>query len=211
MKKVLTLVVGILLLISVNSFAFDAAGSAFGGLSTAGTLGMGTGNFGLAVGIADATSFAGYFNYGLSAHTDGRIKVGLIDYDGGDTELALGADFKYQIVSVNGASSGPFDMAVGGFGEYYDIGGFSVFQLGGQFIGSYPVKLQQGGILTPYGRLNIRVEKIDWDGPSDSDSNLEIGFNGGVHWQVNSSIGFFGEFQIDGNDGLFLGIEFGAL
>jgi hypothetical protein len=52
---------------------------------------------------------------------------------------------------------------------------------------------------------------IDNDGPADSQSNLEVGLNAGVHWQVNSSIGFFGEFQIDGNDGLFLGIEFGAL
>lgn len=211
MKKVLVVVGSILLLSSGSSFGFDARGSAFGGLSTASTLGMGTGNFGLAVGLADATSFSGYFNYGLSAHTDGRIKIGLIDYDGADTELALGADFKYQIVSVDGAGSGPFDMAVGGFGEYYDVGPFSVVQLGGHYTGSYPVRLKSGGTLTPYGRFNVRVEIVDYDVFDESDSNLEIGLNAGVHWQVNRNIGFFGEFQIDGNDGLFLGIEFGAL
>lgn len=193
------------------SFARDAFGTVFGAMSTASTLGMGQGNFGLGLGLADnARSFIGSFNYGLSAHMDGRIKLALVDPDGdSDTELGLGADFKYQIVSVGGISNGPFDMAVGGFFELYGWGPLSIIQLGGHYTGSYPVKLESGGTLTPYGRFNARMEIIDYD--DGSESNLEIGLNAGVHWQVNNDIAFFGEFQFDGNDGVFLGIEFGAL
>jgi len=212
MKKAIFVVIGIVLVFSASSYARDAAGSAFGAMSTAGTLGMGEGNFGLGIGLADQTSFWGSFNYGLSDHMDGRIKVGLIDTDGDDTELAIGADFKYQIVSVTGVSNGPFDMAIGGLFEYFDLGGVSVVQLGGHYTGSYPIKLESGGTLTPYGRFNARVEMINYDSDLiDDDSNLEIGINGGVQWQINSSISLFGEFQFDGNDGLFLGIDFGAL
>jgi opacity protein-like surface antigen len=210
MKRIFLVSVCLLLLATSASFADSAAGSAFGALATAGTQGMGHGSFGFAVGLADATSFTGSFMYGLSANTDGRIKVGLIDNDGGDTELTIGADFKYQIVTVGGVSKGPFDMAVGGLFEYADYGGVSVVQLGGQYIGSYPVRLESGGTLTPYGRFNIRVEFVDSD-LGGSESNLEIGVNGGVYWKVNSSLGLFGEFQIDGNDGIFLGLDLSAL
>lgn len=209
MRKLLLLTACVFLISAPGTFSYDAAGSAFGALSTAGTLGMGHGNFGLAVGMADATSFIGSFNYGLSTHTDGRIKLALYDPDGGDTELALGADFKYQIISVGGVSNGPFDMAVGGFGEYFSYGVVDVWMIGGQFIGSYPVKLEAGTTLTPYGRFNARLENIDT--PFGSESELKFGLNGGVHWQVTADVGLFGEFQIDGNDGIFLGVELGAL
>ena len=163
MKRILLVTVCLVALLVPSSFARDAFGSAFGALSTAGTVGMGHGDFGFAIGLADATSFTGSFNYGLSTHMDGRIKLGFIDPDGGDTELALGVDFKYQLVSVDGISNGPFDMAIGGLGEYYSFGSVSVFQLGGHYTGSYPVKLQSGGTLTPYGRFNVRMESWSWD------------------------------------------------
>lgn len=204
MKKIVVLTICATFIFVSSSFGADAIGSMFGALSTANTLGMGKGNFGLAVGLADATSFTGSFNYGLSTHTDGRIKLGLFDAGGGaDTELALGADFKYQLISVSGVSNGPFDMALGGFFEY--LGGADAVLVGGQIIGSYPVVLEQGGTLTPYGRFNVRLESYS------SESELELGLNGGVEWKLNSDVSLFGEFQIDGNDGVFFGIEFGAL
>jgi len=210
MRKVILITAVVVLVFASASFGRSAWGTVFGAMSTASTLGMGQGNFGLGVGWGDnARSFMGSFNYGLSTHMDGRIKLALVDPDGGDAKLGVGADFKYQIVSVGGISNGPFDMAVGGLFEFYDLGGVSVIQLGGHYTGSYPVKLESGGVLTPYGRLNVRMEMLDYDGETDSD--LQIGLNGGVHWQVNKDIGLFGEFQIDGNDGVFLGIEFGAL
>lgn len=211
MKKAVISVLSLLLLMSSSSLAISAAGSSFGSLSTARTLGMGTGNFGLSVGLADRTSVAGTLTYGLSAHTDGRIKLGLVDSDISDTELMLGADFKYQLISVEGIKNGPFDMAAGGFFEYLDLGWFSVLQVGAQFIGSYPFKLQNKTTLSPYGRFNVRLESISPDGPADSETNLEIGLNGGVEWRISNTMGLYGEFQIDGNDGVFFGIDFNIM
>ena len=208
MKKTLIAVACVAVLMVPGSALADAAGSAFGALSTASTVGMGHGNFGFAIGIADATSFTGSFNYGLSDHMDGRLKLGLIDYDGGDTEIAIGADFKYQIVSMDSVTNGPFDMAIGGLGEYYSVGELSVVQIGGHYTGSYPILLESGGTLTPYGRFSIRMESIS-NGASDTE--LEIGLHGGVHWAFSSTLGFWGEFQLDGNDGVFFGIDFSAL
>ncbi|UCG62280.1 MAG: hypothetical protein JSV52_03075 [Candidatus Zixiibacteriota bacterium] len=207
MKKTLIAVACLIVMLASSAYA-DAAGSAFGALSTAGTAGMGHGSFGFAIGLADATSFTGTFNYGLSQHMDGRLKLGFIDPDAGDMEIALGADFKYQLVSVTGASKGPFDMAIGGFLEYYGIGDISILQLGGHYTGSYPVQLESGGTLTPYGRFSVRMESLSNGG---SETNLEIGINGGVHWAITGTLGFFGEFQIDGNDGVFFGIDLSAL
>ena len=197
--------------------AVDAAGSAFGNLQTASAIGQGHGAFGTGIGIADATSFVGWFQYGLAEYVDGRVKVGLVDPDGGDTEITFGADLKYQLWNVLGTVERPLDLAVGGFLEYADYDGSSVFQVGGQVLGSYPFTLRNGSVLSPYGRFNIRLEHISWEAKvlgvkkSGSDSELEFGLNGGVAWEATNTVTLLGEFQIDGNDGLFLGATFDVL
>lgn len=211
MRKSIIAVLSLLLIMTSSSLAISAAGSAFGTLTTARTLGMGVGNFGLSVGLADLTSVGGTLTYGLSAHTDGRIKFGLVDSDDSDAGLMLGADFKYQLISVEGVKNGPFDMAIGGFVEYYDVEWFSVVQVGAQFIGSYPFKLQNKTTLSPYGRFNVRLESLTRDGVGDGETNLEIGLNGGVEWKISNVMGLYGEFQIDGNDGVFFGIDFNIM
>ena len=213
MKKFIVITIALVTLATTNSLAISGFGSSFGNLATAKAMGQGNGTFGGGVGIADAKSVVGWFAYGLSEYVDGRMKLGLVDADVGDTEIAFGADFKYQFWSVSGAVANPLDMAVGGFLEYADYGGFSALQVGGQLIGSYPFILQNGTTLSPYGRFNIRLE--DWNsehkGIKTSDSELEFGLNGGVAWQVSPSVNVYGEFQIDGNDGIFLGIDFSVL
>ena len=213
MKKLIVITIALVTMTATNASAITAFGSSFGNLATAKAMGQGKGVFGVGVGIADAKSVVGWFNYGLSEYVDGRLKLGLVDADGSDAEIVFGADFKYQFWSVNGAMANPLDMAVGGFLEYADYGGFSALQVGGQLIGSYPFMLQNGTTLSPYGRFNIRLE--DWNGEhkgvKTSDSELEFGLNGGVAWQVTPTVNIYGEFQIDGNDGIFLGIDFSVL
>ena len=219
MKKSVLLPLSVLLLLTLNTgaaFGFDAVGSAFGTLTTAKAMGQGKGDFGFGVGIADATSFVGSFSYGLSEYTDGRIKLGIVDADGSDTKLTIGADFKWQFWNVGPQSTNPFDMAVGGFFEYVDYDILSVVQIGGQVIGSYPVALKNGGSIEPYGRFNVRLEALSLDLPAnsrldDSESNLEVGLAGGVKWSATETVGLFGEFQIDGNDGVFFGISLNVL
>ncbi len=164
------------------------------------------------LGTGDATSFGGIFTYGMSDNTDGRIKLGLIDGNGSsNTSLIFEADFKYNIISTDPSlQNGPFDMALGGFFEYNDQESSSTWSLGGQYIGSYPLKLSDGSSLSPYGRLSVRLESISLNGGS-STSNLEVGFNGGVKWKMNKNIDMYGEIQLDNIDNLFFGIDFKIL
>jgi hypothetical protein len=191
---------------SSSVFGIDAFGSAFGTLSTAQTLDMGSARIGGGVGIADATSFFGTFSYGMAQYFDGRVKLGMIDSDGADAELVFGVDAKYQIMSVNDATPKAFDMAIGGLFEYTSVSSVDFIQLGAMAVASYPTTLSGGQKLTPYGRLNIRLER--WSSGGASDSDIEFGLNGGVAFELNKNLNLYGEFQIDGNDGLFLGIDY---
>ncbi|KAA3634805.1 MAG: hypothetical protein DWP97_06220 [Calditrichaeota bacterium] len=202
MKKVLVLIMFSALFVSAS-----ASASGFGSLQTATTGGMGKGNFMGSIGVGDATTFSGIYSYGLSANTDGRLKLGLIDGGrGSDANLMFGADFKYNIVSTKDLKNGPFDMAVGGLFEYYDDEYGSMWMLGGQFIGSYPFIMENQRVLSPYGRINVRIESI-----SDADSELEIGFNAGIKWELSNTIDFFGEIQIDNIDNFYFGLDFNVM
>lgn len=206
MKKLLILAA--LLMLASAAYA-DGHGSGFGALATADGMGAGTGSFMVFAGVADATSFGGSFNYGFSKYFDGRLKLAIIDPDYADSKVTFGADFKYNFLSMDSVQNAPFDMALGGFLEYYDYDGFNVLIIGGQYIGSYPILLKNNTTLTPYGRFNARLEKASYDNPViNDDSKLEFGLNGGVKWQMTQTIDLFGEFQIDGNDGLFFGLNF---
>jgi len=216
MKRTFVVLLILFSLSTGSSFAIDAAGSAFGTLTGASAVGQGKGSFGFGVGVADATSFVGSFTFGLSEYTDGRIKLGLVDQDGADTKFTIGADFKWQYWSYGPNTNHPFDMAVGGFFEYADYDFLSVVQIGGHLIGSYPIHLKNGGTLAPYARINARLEALSLDRPAgftgdDSESNLELGFNGGVQWIMTSTVTFYGEFQLDGNDGVFMGVDFNVM
>lgn len=216
MKRAIICVVAALITLYPAVSNAGASGSAFGGLMTAQSIGMGNASLSAGVGIAEATSFLGSITYGLSKYTDGRIKLALYDRGGNtDVKLAIGADIKWQFWSMGTATGHPFDFATGGLFEFVDFGDKSVLQVGGQLIGSIPVGLQGGGTLTPYGRFTARMERIKSDNPvsgvSSSDSNLEIGFNGGAMWKIGSTMSLFGEFQLDGNDGVFFGIDFGIM
>ena len=204
MRKTAWIVAIVCLLSAVNVSAYDAVGTVFGTLTTAQSLGQGKANIGAGVGIADATSVFGQLTYGLSKYTDGRIKLGLVDEF--DTELAIGADFKWQFLSATPDNRRPMDMALGGFFEFTEFGGLTLFQIGGQFFGSRSFRMSNGSALTPYGRFNVRLESIE-----DADTKIRFGLNGGCAWSVSSTINLYGEFQLDGNDGVFFGIDFNMM
>ena len=214
MKRFVILMTAALLLAIGATSSYAAFGSAFGSLATAKTVGQGVGDFGGGIGIADATSFFANFTYGTSQYTDIKLKLGLIDADASDTKLVLGADFKWQYLSTL-ADKTPVDLAFGGLVEYTDFDFASVFQIGAFVSSSYPMALKNGGTLTPYGRFNARLESISYDHPlagrDDSESNLEVGLHGGVEWQATDVLKLYGEFQLDGNEGLFLGINLNVM
>ncbi len=210
MKKTVILA-ALATLIVAGSVAADGAGSAFGCLTTARSQGMGRGSFTGGVGIANATSVAGMFNYGLSESTDGRVKLGFIDGKGNDDiEWTFGLDFNVQVWDVKSTAANSIDLAIGGLFEYVGVGDASILQLGGQVLGSYPFVMTNGTTLSPYGRVNLRMERLSYSG-LDSESDLRFGLNAGVGWEISSTFALYGEFQMDGNDGLFLGAEFNIM
>ena len=211
MKKIFISVFLAILIMATSSFAIDALGSGFGCLTTAKSHEQGTGDLGFAIGLGDnATSFAGSLKYGLSSYTDGRIKIGMFDPDYGDAGFMIGGDFFYQMFSVQENPDRPFDMAPGGFFEYIDFEGGSVFEIGAQVVGSYDFEMSSGRLLIPYARFNMRMESISADG-GGSNSELKFGVNGGVCFELSELIKLYGEFQLDGNDGVFFGLDYNVL
>lgn len=203
------IVLATVLLTAGVTYGDDALGSAFGTLSKAQVIGAGAGDVGLAVGIADMNSFVGSFAYGMSSSTEGRIKLGIADNDPADAELTFGMDFHYQMMDFDPAvQSDPLDMSVGGFLEYVDFDHWSIFQIGADLLGSYPFRMDNNTTLSPYGRFNVRLESYSNGG---SDTKLKFGLSMGACWDLSADFGAYGEFQFDGNDGLFMGIRYRVL
>jgi len=226
-----TVLIAVVLLVASTAHA-ENVGSMFGTMSTARTVASGHTLLGARVGVADATSANGTFGFGFSRTGDARLKAGFIDDDLIQTTLALGTDAKWQVLNVYAVNSegvvsrskAPFDLAIGPFVEWFKIDfdnnpvieSQSVFQVGMGFYGSYPVKLKNGGSISPYGRVNARVEWLSVNfAPSPvplsdaSDNQLALGLNGGVAWHPRgSNLVLFGEIQLDGNDGVFFGIDY---
>ncbi|MDF1543896.1 MAG: hypothetical protein P1R58_02200 [bacterium] len=215
MKKLVLAAALAIILCCSSVFADGAVGSAFGTFGTAHSLGMGNGNALVGVGIGDDRNvLLGRINYGLSRFTDGSIKLALVDPDGqgSSTRIAVGADFMYQFMVMDEVTRSSFEMGAGGMFEYYDLEHGSALLIGANLLGSYPFVLDNGKLLTPYGRFGARIERVSFDLPaplgSTSDTNLEFGLNLGVAWEVTKTVNLYGEFQFDGNDAIFLGAEF---
>ncbi len=211
-RKIFLVAASILLLamFPVQEGFAESVGLASGNMTTANAVGFGVGYFGGILGLGDnITSFIGTLNYGFSQYTEGRVKLGIVDGDGTDATLFLGADMKYQLLDhYDAVHPAPLDLALGGFFEWANYDPITVLQLGGNVIGSIPYRFTGGQRLIPYGRVDIRLERLSASG--NSDTNLELGLNLGAKYEMSSEMSFYGELQIDGNTGLFLGTEIRA-
>lgn len=234
MKRTILTLVALFALASVSTAG--NLGTTFGLLTTAKTLDKGQTTVGGRLGIADGTSYSGSVAYGIADNADVRLQIGALDQNAFETGLVFGGDFKWQLSknrpaknsrarnSRSSKKSSPIDFALGGFFEYGKltvegtpvlIESMSVFQIGAQLIASHTTHMKSGSTLTPYGRINIRNETLSVDlaplvGTSFdiSASQLALGLNGGIAYGLAGGINLFGEFQIDGNDGFFFGVDF---
>jgi hypothetical protein len=233
MKKLILLTAFVLVAIAGSSVKADV-GSAFGTQATAQSIGHRVGYFGAGIGIADYTSVVGTFDYGLSRYTTGRLKLGFTDDgDNSDMALSMGAEVRWQLWRAGVGTSKatgkgkkaatsvgrPLDLAVGPMIEYFKIGSsvgnfntdISVFQFGGFVLGSKGLVTSNGHIITPYAKLNVRIEdvKVEATGfPDQSESDLRVGLGTGAAYQLSNTMNLYGEFQFDGNNGFFMGIDF---
>ena len=199
-----------LLLCPASIYAGISGGLVTGNLTTADVIGFGVGYVGGFAGLGDdATSIFGTLTYGFSEYTDGRFKFGFsdADYQNADPELLIGFDLKYEFMDYydkNGKQ--PFDMAMGGFFEFVNYQGASVWEFGGNIIASIPYRFQSGRKLIPYGRANLRLEQISIDN-ADNRSDFKFGLNLGVKYELTTEMNVYGEIQMDRNTGLFLGLD----
>jgi hypothetical protein len=115
-------------------------------------------------------------------------------------------------------------MALDGRVSLYDISNVTVFSFGGLVLISRDYRLSQGSTLSPYGGVNIRVEHTSIDNSGlgsasafsarasqefdDSDTELNIGGVAGVKWELSDLIDAVGEFVLDDQLGLVLGLNF---
>ena len=191
----------------------DAFGLTTGYLSTADACGFGVGYIGGFAGIGDdGTTLFGSITYGFSDYTEGRFRLGFFDpdYPGSDPVLTLCADLKYEFMDYyDRHTKNPFDLAFGGFFEYTNIENANVWDLGANAIGSIPYKFASGRRLVPYARLDIRLEHVSVDN-AGSDSNFRAGLNLGTKFEMTPDFHLYGELQIDGNFGLFTGVDIRA-
>jgi len=181
-----------------------------GQLSTAGTLPGGSSLAGIYAGIYDdAIGVLGQYRYGLGGYTDLGFKLGLLDLDwrGSNAGVDLAFDLKYQIMEMR--MRDPFELSIGGCAEVLIAEDVNVFSLGFAPIGSYPINLKNGRVLEPYGRLQMRIEKRDWENYRDEDAEFELGFNMGTAFELSKSTRVLAELQFDNQFGFFLGAEFG--
>lgn len=191
----------------------ESFGRMSGGLTTADACGAKAGYLGGFVGLGDnSTSLFGSYTYGLSKYTEGRIKLGLSDPKGNSGQdsnigILFGADMKYEFMDYyDHSTKAPFDMAAGGSLEFVRANGGSVFELGGNLIGSIPYRFRSGNKIVPYLMINVRLERFS----SGHSSSLEGGMNLGAKFEFSDDLNLFGEFQLDGNMFFFTGIEFRA-
>ncbi|MEW5925295.1 MAG: hypothetical protein AB1746_15035 [Candidatus Zixiibacteriota bacterium] len=210
MRKNIILAALFMLAISFTPALADSGGLFTGNLTTADAVGTGVGYFGGFVGFGDNMSTVyGTFTYGMAEYTDIRFKLGFsdIDYHDSDPKIMLGFDFKYEIMDYDDTlHKNPFDFAAGAFLEYADYDYSPMLEFGGNLIGSIPYRFKSGQKLIPYARINVRMERIDpeW---GDANTDFEAGMNLGAKFEMTTDFNLYGEFELDGNTGIYLGLE----
>lgn len=199
------------LLIFLGILWFNQSSAQFSGqLSSSVPVPQGYSRGGGYVGIYDGgIGVLGQYRAGVGSYTDIGFKLGIIDWDsnhGDNTGADLAFDLKYLVLEER--LRDPINLSVGGNLELGVFEHVNIFSLGINTIGSYPVKLRNGRILDPYGRLLFRVERSDPDF-GDGDTDFEIGFNMGVTFDLNRSTHALAEIQFDDPTAFFLGLSFG--
>ncbi len=186
-----------------------------GQLNTAKTFDPGEYNLGAYLGVyEDAISTFGQFRLGITDRLDFGFKMGILDFqttgEHDNTGPILGGDFKYSVLETE--IGDPFDLSLGMVWEYSSVDHLKRFGIGGNFIISKGFNLESGNILSPYGRLNIRSEKLTIENSSGnkdrSETELEIGATVGAVLQARGGWHFVGELHLDEYYGFLMGLSY---
>jgi len=197
------------------AYAAPANSQFLGQLETAPTLLKGSYSAGIYAGVYDdAFAILGGFRSGITDYLDLGLRFGLLNYDydpwKDESGLVLGLDLKYRVLETE--IDDPLDLSLGGCMEFSSIEHFSRLAIGGYTILSRDFCFQSGRVLSPYGRLNLRMERKSWEtkGPvkEHHDTDLEMGLTLGLSLELTSKTFLVGELQLDEFDGLIVGANF---
>jgi hypothetical protein len=201
-----------ILIVLVLAMAGGASAQFLGQMSPASILTSGAGKIGGYVVIHDhATAFVGSLRYGLSPDWEGRLRLGLIDFDGPNTDPhpILGGDVKYHLWKYK-ENNNPFDLSLCTGMEYASSNHFNFFGINGGVIGSMPLRLSNNTTIEPYSRLNLRYQhySVDSDYGNGSASDLKVDLNLGAAFALTRYVDVTAEIQINDYFAFYMGVDF---
>ncbi|MCI0597263.1 MAG: hypothetical protein L0Z48_12080 [candidate division Zixibacteria bacterium] len=211
MKKLFALAV-------VLMFATSARAQFLGQLTDARVLEQGHSQLGGYIGIYsdDVLAFFGQFRYGLAQSIDAGGKIGFVDLAGGESGVGVAGDARYQLLHQRPPTTQqvgqPVDLSLGGGLEFYFGDVISIFSIQFNGIVSHRFVSAGGRGITPYGRAQIRFERVSVDlGPfgDASDTDGEFGINAGGEFEFAQQLSAVGELQLDSSELADFGLIFG--
>lgn len=197
--------------IAIMLLSFSASAQFLGQLSPAQTLPKGETMLGAYLGVYDdAFSIFGQLRQGLFTYLDFGVKLGMLDLDPqfGEkgTGLTFGGDVKYWFLDRE--SNDPLDLSLGGGMEYFKITDYSLFSLGGNIIASYEFEYGPQRAVTPYGRLNLRWERANFEKEDRTDDDMDAALSLGADLKLSRDFNLVGELLIDDNVGFVAGVNY---
>jgi hypothetical protein len=212
MRRIKFMLVSVVVLLISTPFAHSQF---LGQLETAPTLLRGNYSFGGYAGVYDdAFAISGGFRSGIADYMDFGLRLGMLnyEYDNRDDEsgILVGVDLKYRILETE--IGDPLDLSMGGGMEISSVENFTRLGLGGNLILSRDFCFENGRSISPYGRLNLRMERKSWthswgeEGRHDTD--FEMGINLGLSLELTARTFLVGEIQLDEFDGIIVGANF---
>ncbi len=198
-------------------FTPSAHSQFLGQLETAPTLLRGNYSFGGYAGVYDdAFAIYGGFRSGIADYMDFGLKLGIVnyEYDNRDDEsgILVGVDLKYRILETE--IGDPLDLSMGGSMEISNVENCTRLALGGNMILSRDFCFNNGRLISPYGRLNLRMERkswkhwYQWNWEKYHKTDLEMGLNLGVSLELTPNTFLVGELQMDEFYGIIVGANF---
>ena len=205
----------LIFLVSLLIFPTSGYSQFLGQLETAPTLLRGSYSAGGYAGVYDdAFAIFGGFRFGATDYLDWGIKAGILNLDD-ESGIILGGDLKYFVLDAG--IGDPLDLSLGLGTEFSRIQDFSRFSLGGNMIISRDFCLENGRAISPYGRLNLRMERKSGEktwGPQRyhkdvlPDTDLEMGLCVGTSFELTTRALLVGELQMDEFFGFIIGVNF---
>ena len=197
------------------AFTSSAQSQFLGQLETAPTMLKGSYSLGAYAGVYDdAFGVFGGFRSGITDYLDFGLRFGVLNYDYDPWEdesgIVFGSDLKYRVLETE--IGDPLDLSLGGLVEFSSVEHFDRLSIGGYGVLSRDFCFESGRVLSPYGRLNLRMERKSWEtGGRDKDhhdTDLEMGLALGISLELTSRASLVGELQMDEFDGLIVGANF---